>query len=492
MRIVVIGHGMVGPRVAADLAAADPQARLTVLGQEDHDPYNRVQLSSVVAGKADPAALALEQVGPEQARVLRGVRAVRIDRASHLVHDELGEAHPYDRLVLATGSAARIPDVPGLHAPGGVAEESTLVDGVSPLKDLDDAERILRRCEGGGEVVVLGAGVLGIEVATGLAGRGARVTLVHHRERLMERQLDRDASEIVHGALETLGITVVTSASATRVDAPEGRLETVHLSDGSARPADLLVLCTGTVPQTALAAAAGLECGAGILVGEDLSCPGDPDVFAIGDCAQPPEGASGLVAQGWEQARRLVESWRPRAQEASVPVPARGTGGDLVRVKAVGLALVTMGRIERPGPGLHAPGSVRLADPSGGRFTEVVVHEGRLVAATIVGDEDAAAELSAAFTLRTPVPRDPVHLLARPLAARAVAPADSVADMAEEDVLCQCNGVTKGSVCAAVAGGCGSTAEVSRATRAGTGCGTCRSQIQELLDASRDREPAPV
>ena len=100
--------------------------------------------------------------------------------------------------------------------------------------------------------------------------------------------------------------------------------------------------------------------------------------------------------------------------------------------------------------------------------------------------------LSAAFTLRTPVPRDPVHLLARPLAARAAAPAASVADMAEEDVLCQCNGVTKGSVCAAVAGGCGSTAEVSRATRAGTGCGTCRSRIQELLDASRDREPAPV
>lgn len=163
-----------------------------------------------------------------------------------------------------------------------------------------------------------------------------------------------------------------------------------------------------------------------------------------------------------------------------------------MRVKAVGLALVTMGRIERPGPGLHAPRSVRLADPSGGRFTEVVVHEGRLVAATIVGDEDAATELSAAFTLRTPVPRDPVHLLARPLAARAAAPAASAADMAEDDVLCQCNGVTKGTVCAAVAGGCGSTAEVSRATRAGTGCGTCRSRIQELLDASRDREPAPV
>lgn len=485
MRIVVIGHGMVGSRFAADLAAADPEAQLTVLGQEDHQPYNRVQLSSVVAGTVDPASLALEQVDPDRARVLRGVRAVRIDRARRVVVDALGAEHPYDRLVLATGSAARIPDVPGLRT-GSEAGRDGLIAGASPLKDLDDARRILDIGRPGSRAVVLGAGVLGLEVATGLAGRGVHVTLVHHRERLMERQLDPDASAIVRGVLESLGIAVVTGVAARGVVAPCGRLEQVLLSDGSRHAADLLVLCTGTVPQVGLAREAGLECSAGIVVGGDLASPTDPDVYAIGDCARPPEGASGLVAQGWEQARRLVEAWTPRPAGASAPASAGG--GELVRVKAVGLNLVTMGRIERPGPGDHAPRSVRLSDPSGGRFTEVVVQEGRLLAATVVGDEDAAAELSAAFTLRTPVPRDPVHLLARPLASRAVAPA-AAAEMADSDVLCQCNGVSKGAVDEAVRNGCGSTSEVSRCTRAGTGCGTCRSSIQELLDASRE---APV
>lgn len=483
MRIVVIGHGMVGSRFAADLAAADPAAELTVLGQEDHDPYNRVQLSSVVAGRADPASLALEQVDPLRARVLRGVAAARLDRARHVVVDARGEEHPYDRLVLATGSVARIPAVPGIRSgPGGPGR--AMVAGASALKDLDDAARIVAAGRPGSRAVVLGAGVLGIEVATGLSSRGVHVTLVHHRERLMERQLDRDASDIVRGSLERRGISVVTGVGAQEVIAPGGRLEQVLLSDGSRHPSDLLVLCTGTVPQVGLAREAGLDCASGVVVGEDLASPTDPDVFAIGDCAEPPEGASGLVAQGWEQARRLVESWAPRPADGAAS-PGGGVGV-LVRVKAVGLALVTMGRIDRPAPGDHALRSVRLSDPAGGRFTEVVVQEGRLVAATVVGDEEAAADLSAAFTLRTPVPRDPVHLLARPLAAGAVDRAASAVEMADSDVLCQCTGVTKGAVCAAVREGCGTSAEVSRCTRAGTGCGTCRPRIQELLDAARD------
>lgn len=486
MRIVVIGHGMVGSRVAADLAAADPGLRLTVLGQEDHDPYNRVQLSSVVAGRADPVSLALEQVDPARAHVLRGVRAARIDRARHVVVDVRGEEHPYDRLVLATGSVARIPAVPGLRT-GPEGTGAGLIAGVSPLKDLDDAARIVEIARPGRPAVVLGAGVLGIEVATGLASRGMHVTLVHHRERLMERQLDPDASTIVRGSLERLGIAVATGVGAQGVVAPGGRLERVVLSDGSQHAADLMVLCTGTAPQTGLARDAGLECAAGIVVGEDLASPTDPDVFAIGDCAQPPEGGSGLVAQGWEQARRLVGAWAPGP--AGAPGPLRIRGGELVRVKAVGLNLVTMGSIERPGPGAHAPRSVRLSDPTGGRFTEVVVQEGRLLAATVVGDEEAAAELSAAFTLRTLVPRDPVHLLARPLAPGAAAPAPAASEMAGSDILCQCNGVTKGHIDDAVRQGCGTVAEVSRCTRAGTGCGTCRSRIQELLDASSREAP---
>ncbi|MFC7375795.1 FAD-dependent oxidoreductase [Brachybacterium sp. GCM10030268] len=487
MRIVVIGHGMVGSRFAADIVRADPPAQVTVLGQEDHQPYNRVMLSSLVAGRTDAGSLALETESSDRLRVLRGVRAVGIDRARREVTDARGELHTYDRLVLATGSAPRIPDVAGLRAADGLA------GGISALKDLDDARRILETAGRAERALVLGAGVLGLEVATGLAARGLRVTLVHHRDRLMERQLDPDASEIARTSLERLGIDVVTGVTAARATLEKGRVASVELSDGSSHPAQLMVLCAGTVPHVALASEAGLECDRGIVVGHDLATTLDPAVFAIGDCAQPPEGASGLVAQGWEHARRLVESWTPRSADAPV-APAAATdslrGRELVRVKAVGFALVAMGRIDRPEPEAHAPRSVRLSDPSGGRYTEVVVQEGRLIAATVIGDDEAAASLSAAFTRRTPVPRDPVHLLARPLASQAAAPVRRPQEMDDADVICQCNGVTKGTICGAIRSGCATPAAVSKATRAGTGCGTCRSQLEELIATDDGQVPA--
>lgn len=484
MRIVVIGHGMVGSRFAADIVRADPAARVTVLGAEDHGPYNRVMLSSVVAGTSQESSLALESADPDRVRILRGVRAVSIDRARRVAADVHGDLHPYDRLVLATGSAPRIPTLEGLRAAPDLDGTGVtgLIRGVYALKVLDDARRIVETAGHAEHALVLGAGVLGLEAATGLAARGLHVTLVHHRDRLMERQLDPDASAITRGSLERLGITVVTGVDATGISTRGRKLEGVRLSDGSEHRAQLMVLCTGTVPQVDLAVSAGLTCDHGILVGHDLATQQDPAVFAIGDCAQPPEGASGLVAQGWDQARRLVDAWTSSTAPVAPPAPRRDR--DLVRVKAAGLALVTMGRIDRPGPSAHAPRSVRLSDPAGGRFTEVVVHEGQLIAATVIGDDEAAASLSATFTRRTPVPHDPVHLLATPLPARAAAAsARAPQDLDDDEVVCQCNGVTKATICAAIRSGCETAAAVSTATRAATGCGTCRLQVEELCVA---------
>ncbi|WP_114853857.1 FAD-dependent oxidoreductase [Brachybacterium sp. YJGR34] len=473
MRIVVIGHGMVGSRFAADLVEADPEARVTVLGQEDHDPYNRVMLSSLVAGTVDPGALTLAAPRHERVQVLRGVSAVRLDRGRRVVLDSRGREHPYDRAVLATGSAPRIPEIPGVWADG------QLVGGVSALKDLDDARRIIASTLRADQAVVLGAGVLGLEVATGLAARGLEVTLVHHRDRLMERQLDPDASEIARSSVERLGIRVVMGTGAAGVDAPGGRLQRVQLTDGAEIPAQLLVLCAGTVPHADLAEESGLTCENGVVVGYDLATAEDPAVFAIGDCAQPPGGASGLVAQGWEQSRQLVHALarRPGALSATPP------GRELMRVKAVGFALVTMGRIDRPAPTAHALRSVRMSDPYGGRYTEVVVHDGHLIAATVIGDEEIAATLGAAFTRRTPVPRDPVHLLARPLSGQGAAAVRPVAERGDAETICQCNGVTKGVLCAAIRSGCSTPAELSDATRAGTGCGTCTGDLTALLES---------
>ncbi|MDN4482419.1 FAD-dependent oxidoreductase [Demequina lignilytica] len=489
MRIVVLGNGMVGSRFAQEAALRVHDAEVTVLGKEDCAPYNRVLLSSVVAGKTHEAAIALEAPEVPCLQVRQGVHAVAIDREARTVTGSDGATYPYDRLVLATGSAARIPQIQHVAGP------DALVPGVSVLKDLADARGIVQGLSRTRRAVVLGAGVLGLEVATGLASRGVAVTLVHHADRLMERQLGSVASQIATGSLNRLGITVHTQSSVSRVIERRGRISAVQLSDGSELLTDLLVMCAGTIPETALARRAGLPCERGVLVGEDLASPADPDVFAIGDCAQPPEGGTGLVAQGWDQAARLVDAWagtttaRPHGDDAEHDIT------NVVRVKSPGLEVVTMGLSGKFDHGERELRAVRISDPAVGRFVEVVVSHGILVGATVVGDKVTATELSALYTRMLPVPTDPAHLIVRPIPGAAPA-RRSAAELEPEDTVCQCNGVSKGRICEAIADGCSSLEDVSRATRASTGCGDCKPLVKELIGtqvgakAATDKIPA--
>jgi assimilatory nitrate reductase electron transfer subunit len=235
---------------------------------------------------------------------------------------------------------------------------------------------------------------------------------------------------------------------------------------------------------------AGLDVGRGIVVGPDLATPADPRVFAIGDCAQPPEGGTGLIAQGWDQARRLAVSLTggPVGAGASDPVPLRAGGTDVVRLKAAGLDVVTMGvsgsrRAEVPGAR-----SVLLSDPVGARHVEVVVADGRVVGATCVGAGPVAADLTAAYTHATPAPSDPAQLLVRPVAGTAV-PAASPTLMPDRTTVCRCNGVTKGEVVACWRDGGDTVEDVARETRATTGCGGCTDVVCGLLDWLATTDP---
>lgn len=475
MKVVVIGNGMVGSRFVDELVRRDETYEVTVLGKESHEPYNRVLLSSVVAGTTDPGSLAMATSDSERVRTLTGVSAVDIDRASRTVTDAHGEVHGYDRLVLATGSQARIPSIQG------IATDRGLLPGVSVLKDLADAQGIVASIRKARRAVVLGAGVLGLEVATGLASRGIAVTLVHHSDRLMERQLGDAASRIATGSLQRLGITVITETSVGHASDRRGALSAVTLSDGTELLADMLVMCAGTTPETTLARRAGLPCERGILVGADLASPDDGDVYAIGDCAQPPEGGTGLVAQGWDQASRLVDLWTARVAPAGGADAVEADPTNVVRVKASGLEVVTMGLSGKFDHGERELRAVRMSDPAIGRFVEVVVSHGLLVGATVVGDKATATELSALYTRMLPVPSDPAHLIVRPLAGAARPAAASAADMADDDTVCQCNTVPKGRIAAAVADGCSTVEDVARTTRAGTGCGDCRSLVGDII-----------
>ncbi|KGM09268.1 NAD(P)/FAD-dependent oxidoreductase, partial [Cellulomonas carbonis] len=307
-RVVVVGHGMVGARFVEELVervagtpAGARAVEVTVLGAEEYEPYNRVLLSEVVAGKVDVASLTLPRRDVAGVRVLPGVAAYAVDRERRVVLADDGSSHAYDHLVLATGARARVPALAGL-APGG-----PLPAGVHALRTLDDAREIVAATVNARRAVVLGGGVLGLEAACGLARRGLRVTVVHGGPHAMDRQLDADAGHVVGRGLTALGVDVRADAAAEGVVLDGGRAGGLRLGDADdgVVPAELVVLTAGTEPETALARAAGLAVGRGVLV--DRTCTtADPRVHAIGDCAEPPEGGTGLVAQGWDQARRLA------------------------------------------------------------------------------------------------------------------------------------------------------------------------------------------
>jgi assimilatory nitrate reductase electron transfer subunit len=293
----------------------------------------------------------------------------------------------------------------------------------------------------------------------------------------MDRQLDGEASRVVESSMTGLGIDHRVGVGAEAVLVEAGTVRGVRLSDGEVLGAELLVLTTGTTANTDLAAAAGLETDRGIVVDASLASTRDRRVFAIGDCAQPPEGATGLVAQGWEQSRRLAASLCGTAPSLA---PGAGGASDVVRLKAGGLDVVTMGVCGSRREDDPAQRTLRLSDPDEGRHVEVVVSGGVLVGATCVGAGQVAADLVAAYTRRTPVPADPAHLLLTaliPHPGRAVGPAA----LPDDATVCRCNGVSLADITACVHDGAASVEEVARATRATTGCGGCTDDVCDLL-----------
>jgi assimilatory nitrate reductase electron transfer subunit len=473
-RVVVVGNGMVGSRFVEDLLAEDASARfsVTVLGAEACEPYNRVLLSEVVAGRYPLSALTLPTPADSRVTVRLGTTAMAVDRDDRCVVDSDGFRHRYDHLVLATGSAARIPPLRGL-----TSEPAGLPRGVHPLRTVDDAREIVAATLNARRAVVLGAGVLGLEAACGLAARGVQVTVVHPAPALMERQLDGDASRAVEAAMGAMGIDHRVGVGAEEAVVDDGTLVAIRLSDGEVLPAQLLVLATGTAPSTGLAAACGLTTDRGVVVTECLASPDDRRVFAIGDCAQPPEGGTGLVAQGWEQSRRLARQLAGTKGAA----PEAAPGGDVVRLKAAGLDVVAMGvcgshRLDSP-----AHRRVRLSDPASGRHVEVVVAGGVLVGATCVGAPGVGADLVATYTRRTPVPADPAYLLLPSLHASDASHSPSPAELPDGATVCRCNSVTKSAIIQQWDHGCRTVEDLAVATRATTGCGGCTRDVCDLL-----------
>lgn len=467
-RVVIVGGGMAGARLADDIRRRDERVEITVVGEEPHPAYNRVLLSSVLAGSLRLDAVRLAEAPGVDFRL--GVTVTAIDRAARRITLSDESTVDYDVLVLATGSRPWLPPTEGL-----VADDGALAPGVAAFRTLDDCERIIEQAGPGHPVAVLGGGLLGLEAARGLVARGCLVTVVHPVGHLMERQLDPAGGRVLAKTLQGMGIEVRLGVLAARYLPGEG----LKLEDGSLVPADLVVVSAGVKPNTALAEAAGLTVDGGIVVDDSLRT-NDPRVHAIGDCARHPGTVSGLVQPAWEQAAvlaDLITGADPAARYRGTPV--------VTRLRARDIDLATLGDVHAEVDSADAE-VLCLQDPVRGRYAKLVIRDERVAGAIVLGVPDAAATITQLYDRGVPVPSDRLALL---LGRSLPTGTHSPADLPASAVICRCNTVSKGQLVKAWNGGARGVAELAGLTRATTGCGSCRDVVCGIADWLSAAEP---
>ncbi|HEY4630527.1 MAG TPA: nitrite reductase large subunit NirB, partial [Blastococcus sp.] len=476
-RLVVVGNGMAGARFVEevlDRGGAD-QFRITVFGDEPHGNYNRIMLSPVLAGEEheDDIVLNSHEWYADNGVVLRaGTRVERIDTAAKLVYAADGTATPYDHLVLATGSYSFIPPMKGVRA-----DDGGLLPGVHGFRTIDETRALLAATGSCTRAVVMGGGLLGLEAARALQGHGLHVELVHAAPYLMNAQLDPEAGAILKKSVESLGITVHLDVLATEVIGRD-RVRGVLLRDGRRIDADLLVVAAGVRPHTDVAVRSGLEVERAIVVDDQLRTE-DPDIYAIGECAQHRGAVYGLVAPAWEHAAVLADVLTGTDPDAEYHGSRTATK---LKVAGVDVAVMGINTPERDDDEFLV-----ISEPKRGVHLSVVIRDDKLVGATLLGDTRKVAFLTQAFDRGAPLPEERIRLL---VDLSDGAEEVGVAEMPADSQVCNCNGVSKGAICGAVADGCGSVGEVMDRTRAGKGCGSCKSLVKQIVEWAADGDVA--
>jgi nitrite reductase (NADH) large subunit len=364
--LVIVGNGMAAARLVEELTAqALGRYAIAVVGDEPSLAYNRVLLSSLLAREVNEKDIELKPRSWWQDKgvtLVYGRRATEIDTRAQTVRLRGGERLRYSKLVLATGSEpVRLP-LPGAE-----------LQGVLTFRDVSDVAAILRRARPGARAIVIGGGLLGLEAASGLAKAGARVTVVHLMDRLMERQLDARAAHVLKSAFEARGIEVLLNAESAAI---QGRRKVggLRLEDGRVIGADLIVMAAGIRPSAGLARVAGIAVNRGIVVDDHMETS-VPGIYALGECAEHRGVCYGLVEPAYEQARVLADRLAGGA--------AVYTGSLLAtNLKVAGLSVFSAGEF------LGGDGSepILLEDPERGAYRKLLVKGDRLTGAVLVGD----------------------------------------------------------------------------------------------------------
>lgn len=465
-KLVIIGAGMASGRVIEQLVEQAPGAYdITLFNAEPRGNYNRIMLSPVLSGEKTYDEIVIHDDDWYAAHGVTcrfGEKVIAIDRAQKLVMGEKGGV-PYDKLVIATGSAPFIIPVPGKDLPGVIS-----------YRDLDDTNAMIHAAEQGGKAVVIGGGLLGLEAAAGLSERGMDVTVLHLMGHLMERQLDEAAGHLLRKDLEKRGITIKTQASTAAITGKD-RVTGVTLSDETQLDADLVVMAVGIRPQTTLAVDAGLEVGRGITVNAQMQVVNDPDIYAVGECVEFDGQLFGLVAPLYDQAKVLAG--------VLLDQPGAFVVRDVAtKLKVTGCDLFSAGDFSSA----EGREDIVFRDPARGIYKRLVVEGDRLVGAVMYGDTADGNWFFGLIKDETEIEDIRETLIFGPAyqGGADVDPLSAVAALPPEAEICGCNGICKGTITQAIEAGATDLGSLRAQTKASASCGTCTGLVEQLLQVT--------
>ena len=459
-KLVMIGNGMAGLRTIEEILDRDPQRfEITIIGKEDYPNYNRIMLSNILQNKMtveETIMNSYDWYAEHDIKLINNDPVTILDRANKTVITESGQSFEYDQCIIATGSKAFVLPIPGSDLPSVIG-----------WRTIDDTKRMMEIAQTKQKAIVIGGGLLGLECARGLLDQGMEVTVIHLAEWLMEMQLDRKAGQMLKNDLEQQGMRFELQANTQEILGDKD-VEAVRLADGRVLEANLVVMAVGIRPYTEVAKAAGLEVNRGIIVNAYMQTS-DPNIFAVGECAECEGKVYGLVAPLYEQGIVLADYLTQKE--------TNGYHGSttFTSLKVSGCDLYSAGTIEET-EDIHG---IEIFNSIDNHYKKVFLKDGEVVGVVLYGNTDDGSRF---YNMMKKHESIEDYTLVSLLTKGGEDANVSIEDMADDETICGCNGVNKGTIVEAITkNGLTSVAEVTKMTKAGNSCGKCKGQIADIL-----------
>ncbi|PTU82892.1 nitrite reductase large subunit NirB [Staphylococcus pasteuri] len=459
-KLVMIGNGIAGLRTIEEILERDDERfDITIIGKEPYPNYNRIMLSNILQNKMSVEETIMNSYDwydEHNIQLINNDPAIKIDRNNQKVMTESGIEVDYDQCIFATGSKAFVLPIQGSDFPSVIG-----------WRTIDDTKRMMEIAKSKKHAIVIGGGLLGLECARGLLDQGMEVTVIHLAEWLMEMQLDAKAGQMLKADLEKQGMNFELQANTKEILGEED-VEAVRLADGRVLEADLVVMAVGIRPYTELAKQSDLEVNRGIVV-NDMMQTSDPNIYAVGECAEHQGKVYGLVAPLYEQGKVLADYLTDNDTE--------GYKGSttFTSLKVSGCDLYSAGQIVES-PEIKG---IEIFNSVDNNYKKVFLKDGEVVGAVLYGNTDDGSRF---YNMMKKHESIEDYTLVSLLTKGGEEASNSIEDMADDETICGCNGVDKGTIVKAIKeNGLTSVDEVTKATKAGNSCGKCKGQIGEIL-----------